>query len=54
MIKVTFRTFYKVKVKRKWVDKTGEIVEYITGTEQDARIRAMALNWTIVKIEGIN
>jgi hypothetical protein len=53
MLKVTFSTQYKVKEKRKWVEKTSYIVENIKD-ESSARLRAMALNWSIVKIETAN
>lgn len=51
MFKVTFKASYKVKQGRKWVSKTSEWVEVIK-TESDARLRALALNWEIIKIEG--
>lgn len=50
---VTFKTYYKVKEGRKWVEKSSEIVEQVK-TEADAKLRALALNWIIIKIEGSN
>lgn len=50
MLTVTFRSEYKVKQGRKWVSKVSEWTEQIK-TESDARLRAMALNWQIVKME---
>lgn len=52
MIKVTFRSEYKVKQGRKMVYKISEWTEEIK-TEADAKLRAMALNWQIVKIEAV-
>lgn len=52
MFKVTFKKSYQVKEGRKWVTKVSEWNETIK-TEADARLRAMALNWEIVKIEPI-
>lgn len=51
MLKVTFRKTYQVKDGRKMVSKTSEWTEEIK-TEADAKLRAMALNWEIVCIEG--
>lgn len=51
MLKVTFKSEYKVKENRKWVTKISEWTEEIK-TEADARLRALALNWQIVKIEN--
>lgn len=51
MIKVTFRATYQRKEGRKWVTKVSEWAETVK-TEADARLRAMALNWEIVKIES--
>lgn len=50
MFKVTFKSTCKVKEGRKWVLKSFEWVEFIK-TESDAKLRAMALNWQIVRIE---
>lgn len=49
MFIVTFKSTYKVKENRKWVMKTSEWNEELK-TENDARLRASALNWQIVKI----
>lgn len=51
MKKVTFKTQCKVKEGRKWVTKEFEVVEFTSADEQSIRLRAMALNWTLVKIE---
>jgi hypothetical protein len=51
MIKVTFKKSYQIKEGRKWVIKVSEWEEVIK-TEADAKLRAMALNWEIVKIEA--
>ena len=53
MIKVTFESNYKVKEGRKWVDKTSQWNELIK-TESDAKLRALALNWQIVKMEKVH
>lgn len=50
MLQVTFKSSYKVKEKGKWVNKTSEWDEFIK-TESLAKLRAMALNWEIVKIK---
>lgn len=50
MIKVTYSTSYKVKEGRKWITKNSQIIE-IHKSESDARLRGMALNWAISKIE---
>jgi hypothetical protein len=52
MIKVTYKSNYKVKEGRKWVEKTSQWDEVIK-TEADARLRALALNWQIVKVESV-
>lgn len=53
MLKVTFKKSYQIKEGRKWVTKTSQWVEGIK-TEADAKLRAMALNWEIVKMETCN
>lgn len=50
MIKVTFQSTYKVKEGRKWVEKTSVWSEVVK-TESDAKLRAMALSWTILSME---
>ena len=50
MFIVTFKSNYKVKEGRKWVNKTSTWDERIK-TEDDAKLRAMALNWQIIKME---
>ena len=50
MFKVTFRSEYQVKQGRKWVTKIPEWTENIK-SESDAKLRAMALNWLIIRIE---
>ncbi|MEM4360297.1 MAG: hypothetical protein QXT45_07175 [Candidatus Bilamarchaeaceae archaeon] len=52
MFRVTFKKTYQVKNGRKLVTKTAQWNETIK-IEADARLRAMALNWEIVKIEPI-
>lgn len=52
MLKVTFKKQYKVKEGRKWVLKVSQWDETIK-TEDDARLRAMALNWEIVTMEAV-
>ena len=52
MINVTFKAVYKVKQGRKMVDKVSEFME-THKSESDAKLRAMALNWQIVKIEQV-
>lgn len=52
MFKVTFKKAYQVKEGRKWVTKVSEWDEEIK-TESDAKLRAMALNWKIVKMVAI-
>ena len=49
-IKVTFESNYRVKEGRKWIDKTSQWDEFIKD-EKEAKLRALALNWRIVKIE---
>lgn len=51
-MKVTYRAEYKVKQGRKWINKISEFTEEVK-TEADARLRALALNWIIVKIETV-
>lgn len=51
-MKVTYRATYKVKQGRKMVEKVSEWTEEIK-TEADARLRALALNWQIVKLETV-
>lgn len=53
MFIVTFEANYKVKEGRKWVNKTSTWDERIK-TEDDAKLRAMALNWQIIKMEKIH
>ena len=50
-MKITFKKTYQVKEGRKKVLKTSEWTEEIK-TLLDAQLRAMALNWEIVKVEG--
>ena len=50
MLKVTFESKCKVKENRRWVMKTFRFEEQHK-TKSDAQLRALALNWTIVKIE---
>lgn len=50
MLKVTFETRYKVKQGHKMVEKRSTIVEDHKN-EADARLRALALNWTVVSVE---
>ena len=52
MFKVTFESNYKVKEGRKWVNKTSQWNEFIKG-EKDAKLRALVLNWQIVKMEKV-
>lgn len=52
MLKVTYRAQYPVKQGRKMVQKVSEWTEYVK-TEADAKLRAMALNWEIVKLEVV-
>jgi hypothetical protein len=53
MLKVTFESSYKVKEGRKWVNKTSQWDEFIKD-EEDAKLRALALNWQIVKMEKVH
>lgn len=53
MLKVTYKKTYQVKEGRKMVNKTSQWEEFIK-TEADAKLRAMALNWEIVKVEVTN
>lgn len=48
-LRVKFKSFYKVKQGRKWVEKVSEFTEDHK-SEADVRIRALALNLTIVEI----
>lgn len=48
-LKVTYESKYKVKEGRKWVTKVSQFEE-MHRSEADARLRALALNWTIVLI----
>ena len=50
MFKVTFEKSYQIKKGRKLVTKVSRWEEIIK-TEADARLRAMALNWSIIRIE---
>ncbi|MEZ0208842.1 MAG: hypothetical protein ACAH17_01540 [Candidatus Paceibacterota bacterium] len=50
-IKVTFKSVYKAKEGRKWVEKTSLIVETMNATA-DYKLRAMALNWQVVSVEA--
>lgn len=52
MLKVTFQASYPVKQGRRWVQKVSQWDEMVK-TEADAKIRANALNWVIVKIEKV-
>ena len=49
MLRVIFRSTYKVKQGRKWVEKSSTWEEYIKD-ENSAKLRALALNWEIVEI----
>lgn len=51
MFKVTFKAECEVKEGRKWVKKSFEFEE-LHKSESDARLRAMALNWLILKVEA--
>ena len=53
MLKVTFKKTYQVKEGRKMAFKTSQWEELIKN-EADAKLRAMALNWEIVKMEVVN
>lgn len=53
MFKVIFKTTYKVKEGRVWVQKHSTFEE-IVKSEADAKLRAMALNWQIVQIVKLN
>ena len=53
MLKVTFQSQYQTKQGRKKVTKISQWEEIIK-TEADAKLRAMALNWQIIKIEVLN
>lgn len=52
MKKVTFKSVAKVKQGRKMVEKTFEIVEYTEASLDNIKLRAMAMNWELVKVEG--
>lgn len=52
MIKVTFRKIYQIKEGRKIITKESQWSENIKN-ESDARLRAMALGWEIVKMENV-
>lgn len=52
MFKVTYKAQYQVKEKRKLVNKVSIWTEDVK-SEADARLRAMALNWTIVSLEKV-
>lgn len=52
MLKVTFKAVYKVKIGRKYVEKTSTWTEDIKD-EGSARLRAMALNLEIVSMETV-
>lgn len=49
-VRVTFKSTYKIKENRKWVVKTSQWEE-IVPDQQSAKLRAMALNLIIVKME---
>ena len=49
-IKVTFKSVYKAKEGRKWVQKESLIVETMSAVA-DYKLRALALNWQIVSVE---
>jgi len=51
-IKVTFRVNTKFKENRKWVNKVIEFNEEHKN-ESEAKLRALALNWQIIKIENL-
>jgi hypothetical protein len=51
MLTVTFKAEYPIKEGRKWVKKASVWTEQIKDAES-AKLRAMALNWQIVKIEA--
>lgn len=50
MLKVTFFKKYQIKEGRKMVQRESTWTEEIKD-EASARLRAMALNWTIVSME---
>ena len=49
---MTFKAVYKVKRGRKMIETVSEFME-MHKNESDAKLRAMALNWQIVKIEQV-
>lgn len=51
-IKVTFKSNYKTKEGRKWVEKTSTIVETMDANA-DYKLRALALNWQVVSVEAV-
>lgn len=51
MVKVTYRSAYQVKQGRKMVQKVSEWTETAPDAAA-AKLRAMALNWQIVKMEA--
>ncbi len=53
MLVVTYQAETPVKQGRKWINKTQQWKEIIA-TEDAAKLRALALNWTIVSIEVVN
>jgi hypothetical protein len=52
MVQVTYRSAYKVKQGRKTIQKVSEWTEQAPD-EASAKLRAMALNWQIVKMEVV-
>ena len=52
MIKVTYQAQYQVKQGRRWVSKISTWTEEVK-TESDAKLRAMALSWTIISMEKV-
>lgn len=62
MLKVTYKSSFKVKEGRKWVEKGSQWDEVIEQSSQfptiesmkaGAKLRALALNWQIVKMEVV-
>lgn len=51
MLRVTFKAECEVKEGRNWVRKAFEFQE-THKSEADARLRALALNWLILKVEA--
>lgn len=47
MKRVTFKSFYMIKGQA----KTSIIIEYTEASDSAIRLRALALNWQLIKIE---